>query len=509
MPFFYLLRYGTEIRDHPIAEPGIGPRPGTRPATTQDETVGQAVPGYVPASKARLQAYEQDMAYLITGKVSTEKGEALPGAIVSVHSAGFSRTTYVWPAPMISQVCDNQGRYAIRLNSPARVFLMVCMQGFAPRQEEILIGEPGTLVRNYRLLPAPACAEGYVFDLQGAPIAGALVYVSLAGKRTPLDPTFSLNSTTTDSAGKYVLNGIPEEDVPMAAASHRNLEETRWIEMRAGDCRRVDFHLAAAIEVTFKVKNRRGEAIPHAYAGLSNYRGDSDSEGELRFPVPPDFPPFDCPVSAAGYITKIFLLDPKVPPPAVVLDDGPIFSAQVVTETEEAIEGARAEVENKVVFSDTAGRFSTRVSSASIRDITVSKPGFLERRLGSDLGKSLPEDGKIRLSFSAGGVFGRVIDAAGGVARRFRVSLSSVSGEPQDAIYERDFENDGGMFSVTDVLPGTYDLTIESLPYSISSPRQRLKNRVEIRKGFFFGEIQFRLTGTRPPEIPQLPAEDS
>jgi hypothetical protein len=102
-----------------------------------------------------------------------------------------------------------------------------------------------------------------------------------------------------------------------------------------------------------------------------------------------------------------------------------------------------------------------------------------------------------------------VIDTAGGVVRRFRVSLSSASGEPQDAIYERDFENDGGMFSVTDVPPGTYDLTIESLPYSISSPRQRLKNRVEIRKGFFFGEIQFRLTGTRPPEIPQLPAEDS
>ena len=55
---------------------------------------------------------------------------------------------------------------------------------------------------------------------------------------------------------------------------------------------------------------------------------------------------------------------------------------------------------------------------------------------------------------------------------------------------ERDFEGNDGVFSVTDLPVGTYDLEIGTLPYSRAISRQfQMIRGVEIRKGFYYGEV--------------------
>ena len=64
---------------------------------------GGLVPVYVPSSVARLSEYHRPAEYLLTGTVTSEQGEALPGAIVSLHETGMSRVTYDWPPPFLYQ----------------------------------------------------------------------------------------------------------------------------------------------------------------------------------------------------------------------------------------------------------------------------------------------------------------------------------------------------------------------------------------------------------------------
>jgi hypothetical protein len=68
------------------------------------------------------------------------------------------------------------------------------------------------------------------------------------------------------------------------------------------------------------------------------------------------------------------------------------------------------------------------------------------------------------------------------------------------AAYHRDFDNDDGLFSVEDVPPGKYDLSFRSLPFNSQSPLVVLKSLVEgieIKRGYYYGEITVRLLPDR------------
>jgi hypothetical protein len=293
--------------------------------------------------------------------------------------------------------------------------------------------------------------------------------------------------TTTDASGKYVLNQIPTDLATIGAASHAHKEQVKMVDddLKIGDCQHFDFDLEPALEISFVVKNTRGEVIAHA-GSLGN------GSGMIMFTVPPEKPPFEYMVRARGYMAKTILLDPKAPPSAVVLEDGPPLRGYVTSESGDAIVGAKVDIEGSgVAVTDDKGRFSLPTPSASDIRITVNKIGFLEWRIGYEF-KDAPPEIEIRLKQAETGFLGRVLDSNGIPISKFRISVQS-STMKSGIHYLRLFESDNGTFAIMDVPPGTYDIEVEFQPNPSSLPRRMMNiNRVDIRKGYFYGEILFQ-----------------
>jgi hypothetical protein len=144
-----------------------------------------------------------------------------------------------------------------------------------------------------------------------------------------------------------------------------------------------------------------------------------------------------------------------------------------------------------VAVTDGKGRFSMPTPSASDIRITVNKIGFLERRISYAF-KDAPPEIEIRLKQAETGIYGRVLDSNGIPISKFRISVQS-SAIKSHLPHLRLFDSDNGTFAIMDVPPGTYDVEVEFQPNPSALPRMIMNiNRVEIRKGYFYGEILFQ-----------------
>lgn len=123
--------------------------------------------------------------------------------------------------------------------------------------------------------------------------------------------------------------------------------------------------------------------------------------------------------------------------------------------------------------------------------IEVSKRGYTHLKIDFDEKHAAPTFVEIHLKrVEGGGIYGRLIDDAGNPVKRFCVEFFDSSRESRRPQFAEEFENDGGMFSTTVVPPGTYDVSIVSLPYSQMERQQGVTiARVDIRNGYFYGEI--------------------
>jgi len=316
-------RQGDQSIERP-SKPTISYQPGTPPRHSGLTASGKQTPAYLPKGEVELQEYshnfEQGTEYVITGRVTTEKGEALPGAIVLLHSSKYKPPKFEWPAPISREACDNQGRYSIRLSSPMTAYVLVGKEGYAQIYDVIDFLDPGTIVKDYHLWRA-ACVEGYVFDNNGNPIAGAEVNSTLSSP-PPDGSLFAPIKGASGPSGKYSLNGIPEGPVSVGAKSQKHLYSVKFVSVKSGDCKRLDFRLSEAYPFSFVAKNSMGVALPDAIAWTSEGANLSNERGEIEFAVSPGSGPLKCWVTAKGYKTKTLLLDPKSPPPVVVLEIG-------------------------------------------------------------------------------------------------------------------------------------------------------------------------------------------
>ena len=173
------------------------------------------VPRYIPAREARLVNYEKNAVFILTGRVTSEEGGALRGAVVSLHSAKGSWPDYQWPKALISQTTDVEGRYTIRLSSPLHAYLLVRKDGFAQREAVADFVVPEIIEMDHRLRSARACAEGYVRDQAGLPISGAIISLVIADvTMATIHSTESPIFDTSDASGKYILRGLPEGKNP-------------------------------------------------------------------------------------------------------------------------------------------------------------------------------------------------------------------------------------------------------------------------------------------------------
>jgi len=465
-----------------------------------------AVPSYAPLHDAKLLGSDSIVEFLFAGKVTSELGEPLPGVTISLRDKRSA-------PPLISETTDIEGRYAIRLRSPIHAFVDVSKAEFAQVFDEVEFIDPGKTVKNYRLQRAPACVEGKVLDLRGKPIAGADLEVSMVVQARPLE-TSSLAPMTgvSGSSGKYLIDGIPEGTGAIAVKSPRYLPDILTIYPKAGDCTHVDFRLAESRTLALMVKNTRGETLSEAEATAFGEHIRADNHSEIRFDLPPDTEPYKCTFAAEGYKSKTLTLDPKAAPSVVVLEPGELFAGHVISESGEAIAGARVEVLDIGDISagkgltDGDGRFSIALSNSPAGSVAVSKPGYLTKRLNFPNRSQGPTEGiEICLRIPETGVFGRVIDESGRPVNRFRVTLIGmdpaadvdhiVGSSAYYSYHQFTFEDDDGKFLVTEIPAGFYMLTITSIP---DSPREiRIydpKERVELRKGYYYGEILAQMT---------------
>jgi hypothetical protein len=476
-------------------------------------------PTYVPISRMRLDEYNAGTEYVMTGKVTSEKGEALPGTTVSVYSSSPVAPKYEWPAPIASDTCDGEGRYTIRLGSPMQYVPVVIEKvGFAIIRDSLLIHDPGTIIKNYELPLASVCVEGNVRDAEGRPISGARVSISEIRSNAANLVSMYSQAATTDGSGKFSIGRLKEGSLSVQVSARDFLDDKHAFVSNAGPCEQIDFRLKPAITISFVVKNRLGAVVfdpigryvtSAAPSGMLAMAKGTEP-GALEWKAAPDEPPIQCIVSAKGYKTDSFALDPKTPPSEVVLETGETIKGRVQSESGRPVAGAVVNVigtrpsipgsalpvgfSEGVVETGSDGTFSMPLSNPPVYQITVTKAGYAEQRLvfGS---KPAPSVIDVRLQPAEAGFFGRVIDEAGNPARRFTMYLKDLSA-PDMLGFLRQFDTEDGRFSVTDVAPGVYSVRI--IPDSVIPLTNADLPQLEIRKGFYYGGVTVQLSATRP-----------
>ena len=327
----------------------------------------------------------------------------------------------------------------------------------------------------------------------------------------------------SDASGHYILRGLPEGKNRLHVFSDRHLSDSATIALKAGDCERVDFTLTEGILLSLHVKNAHGEVIPRPLAYVSGhspdeaYVGAGDEIGIVRLAVPPDLVPFDCSITATAYKGYKLRIESKVPQSLtkeIVLENAEVstpsvFKGLVVDETGVPVENAKLESGAVTEGTDRNGKFSMVVASGTKSGIRVkvSKagyvlqeviPGFIERPKNRFGDEKTDAEEIITLKRSEGGLYGRTVDEAGIPVKRFSLLLKSQAG----ASYRRDFDNDDGLFSVVDVPPGIYDLTFSSIPVNLGSnflTAKAILRSIEIRRGYYFGEIVVLFSPSRLP----------
>jgi beta-lactamase regulating signal transducer with metallopeptidase domain/protocatechuate 3,4-dioxygenase beta subunit len=141
------------------------------------------------------------------GRVTDEAGQPVAGA--TVWTTLKIRDTLYSDASGSKAMTDEQGRFSLAHIKDGDEFrLHIGKPGFAGVVENASAraGQP-LVFSGLRLRPARARLTGVVLNREKKPVAGARVYTNYLGK---------VFETTTDSAGKFALAGLPDGNVMLS-----------------------------------------------------------------------------------------------------------------------------------------------------------------------------------------------------------------------------------------------------------------------------------------------------
>ncbi len=511
-----VLLFSHRCNDGPAPKTRISQPPppeNVKPSKAFVDIGGDLQPGYRPYGFVKISEFPQGMGYVLRGTVTSKQNEPLIGATVSLYDSRPLAPKYEWPTPVASGTCDSEGRYQLETNlAIPNAVIAVRKPGYETVEDFQELIEPRIIVKDYRLGQAPGCVKGRILDIGGNPIAGAIVEPSImqSGFTGDLSHFFG-EVRIADSAGGFSLANLPESMVNIHISAQGHLGRTETINVRTGPCTEMDVYLQDANTVSFLVKNRRGSAIPTAVGTLTvsplsrRSMQKGDEPGKLVWVAPLDAVPVICIVSARGYESSTFTLDPNASPMEVVLEEAMLLQGIVTAESGVPLLGARVNVfgtlrdKSKLprAFEGTVetgpdGRFSLPLSYPPVREVRVTKRGYAERKLIYE-SQIIPATLKISLSPEGSGIFGRVSDDTNDPIRQFSVSLISTS-SPGSPVYTRYFDSVDGRFVLPDVSPGLYEVRFRA-----SSPLLRPISfgSLEIRAGQMYGEMSVRLSSAK------------
>ena len=469
---------------------------------------------------------------LLTGKVISERGEPLPGAMVSIYAEGpdNSALTPIWPDPVVTGVCNSEGRYTIHLLEFLEgAFVRVHKPGFGEIQDRRNFFALGEYAKDYTLREACACIEGVVIA-DGKPIAGARVDVSFARDDVMDLSTPMRLSGMTDSLGRYRIDGLIEGYAGIGTQIPGFQRRRTGFNTVRGPCGMVVLKLEAGQSIPFAVKSTQGHPIigaaafcqlegPNKYLGTDEYgtkmwtpsplRGQANEGGIIDIVVPPDTALFDCRVSARKYQTVYIAIDPNSPPHEVVLEDAVQLKGVVLSGLGAPVPAARVWVYEKesvappvtpgvhilptktkiaqIVETETDmhGRFQFDLPFSTLRRARVIKKGFRETRV--ELNNKEPTRFlEVRLESEETGIYGTVVNSENSPVNHFTIVFTpSAQGGGR---YSREIDDTEGRFLVTDVPAGTYTVSIIILQptFQFFKPQE-----VTLKSGFLYGEIRF------------------
>jgi protocatechuate 3,4-dioxygenase beta subunit len=249
--------------------------------------------GYAPATvrgvhvpSDRLLEIVLEDAVILRGRVVDERGDPVAAArlqLVAEPASLGDRLGRASASPMRFASTDGAGSFEIRGVTAGRWDLTVRADGFQNGGREGLEIPAAEEPEEIRIvLREGAVVRGRVVGAGGEPVAAAQVS-ALGGSRPPFR-SHSLRSATTDSDGRYRLDGLPTRQMTFAVEHPKYRRQARDLEVRAGG-NRLDFELEDSWEISGRVVDAEGGPASGARVRAVSTSGVGSAGSEAREPV--------------------------------------------------------------------------------------------------------------------------------------------------------------------------------------------------------------------------------